>query len=147
MKRFKNGKLIWIIGAVGLIAVIGVVLYSHLAYLAPPRGYTPQEIDAMGIEPVNINTASAEELNELSGVSEKQAQSIVAYREEHGAFTSAEEIMQVEGVGKKTYERIAPYITVSLICDQSFSCVYNIIIVSRSDNVLTFGVPLVILII
>ena len=31
MKRFKNGKLIWIIGAVGLIAVIGVVLYSHLA--------------------------------------------------------------------------------------------------------------------
>ncbi|MBQ3284943.1 MAG: helix-hairpin-helix domain-containing protein [Ruminococcus sp.] len=113
MKRFKNGKLIWIIGAVGLIAVIGVVLFSHLAYQAPPRGYTPQEIDAMEIEPVNINTASAEELNELSGVSEKQAQSIVAYREEHGAFTSAEEIMQVEGVGKKTYERIAPYITVS----------------------------------
>ena len=110
MKRFKNGKLIWIIGAVGLIAVIGVVLYSHLAYLAPPRGYTPQEIDAMGIEPVNINTA--EELSALSGITDKQARNIVAFREEHGDFTSIEEIMRVEGVGKKAYEKIAPYITV-----------------------------------
>lgn len=111
MKHFKNGKLIIIIGAVGLIAVIAVVLISHFTYVSPPRGYTPQEIDAMGIKPININTASAEELGSLTGVTDKQAQSIVAYREEHGAFTSTKELMQVEGVGKKTYERIAPYIT------------------------------------
>lgn len=112
MKHFKNGKLILIIGAVGLIAVIGTVLFSHFAYLAPMRGYTPQEIEEMGIEPVNINTASAEEIGALSGVSKTQAQSIVAYREEHDAFSSTEEIIEVGGVGKKTYEKIAPYITV-----------------------------------
>lgn len=111
MKRFKNGKLIWIIGAVGLIAVIGVVLISHFAYMEEPHGYTPQEIEAMGIEPVNINTATAEELCGLSAISEAQAQSIVEYREEHGSFASVEEIMNVKGIGKKTYEKIAPFIT------------------------------------
>lgn len=111
MKRFKNGKLILIIAAVGLVAVIGVVLVSHLAYLAPPRGYTPQEIAEMEIEPVNINTVTAEELGELAILSETQIQNLIAYREEHGAFTSVDEIMNVKGIGRKTYEKIAPYIT------------------------------------
>ena len=112
MKHFKNGKLIWIIGAVGLIAVIAVVLYSHFSYLAPPHGYTPQQIAEMDIKPVNINTATAEELDALEILSEKQLKSIIAYREEQGGFDSVDEIMQVDGVGRKTYEKLAPFITV-----------------------------------
>ena len=112
MKLFKNGKLILIIGLIGLIAVIGVVLYSHIAYLAPPHSYTSQEIAEMGIEPININTASAEELGELPGLTQTQIQNIIAYREENEGFGSIEEITQVEGIGRKTYEKLAPFITV-----------------------------------
>lgn len=50
--------------------------------------------------PVDINRAGAHELaTELTGVGESRARAIVAYREAHGAFTSADELTNVKGVG------------------------------------------------
>ena len=43
---------------------------------------------------VNLNTADAETLKTLSGIGDSKAQAILAYREEHGGFSSIEEIMQ-----------------------------------------------------
>jgi competence protein ComEA len=55
---------------------------------------------------VNINTASAEELSEhMTGVGETRAQAIVAYREQHGAFTQVEDLLAVDGIGERTLER------------------------------------------
>ncbi|MCD8333570.1 MAG: helix-hairpin-helix domain-containing protein [Clostridiales bacterium] len=61
---------------------------------------------------VNINTASVSELTALSGIGDAKAAAIVAYREEHGAFQSAEEIMQVSGIAQATYDRIKDEITI-----------------------------------
>lgn len=110
MKLFKNGTIILIVGVIGLLAVIGVIWYDHYEYLKSPESDTPQEIAEMKIEPININTASADELSSLPGLSEKQAQSIVDYREKNGSFASAEDVMKVKGIGKKAYQRIALYI-------------------------------------
>ena len=55
---------------------------------------------------VNINTASVEELCVLPGVGESRAADIVAYRNQHGAFETKEEIMQVSGIKKGLYEKI-----------------------------------------
>lgn len=52
---------------------------------------------------VNINTASAKELEQLAGVGPKYAKAIVDYRKKHGKFKKAEDIMKVKGIGKKTY--------------------------------------------
>lgn len=111
MKFIKNGTMILIIGVIGLFAVIGTVFYSYYDYLKPPESNTPQEIAAMEIEPIDINTATAEELCALPGLSKKQAQSIVDYRDENGAFEAAEDIIDVKGIGKKAYQKIALYIT------------------------------------
>ncbi|MCV6638924.1 helix-hairpin-helix domain-containing protein [Candidatus Albibeggiatoa sp. nov. NOAA] len=55
---------------------------------------------------VNINTAGAAELKEvLSGVGEKKSQAIVDYRNTHGVFNSAYDLMLVNGIGKKTVEK------------------------------------------
>lgn len=55
----------------------------------------------------NINTASVEEIAEnLSGIGEKKAQAIVDFREKHGAFHKAEDIMQVKGIGKGIFKKI-----------------------------------------
>lgn len=62
--------------------------------------------------PMNINTASAEELALLPGIGEVLAGRIVAYREEHGAFVSIEELMDVKGIGEKRFEAIRDKITV-----------------------------------
>ena len=56
--------------------------------------------------PVNINTASASEIAEaLNGIGMNKAQAIVEYREAHGAFSRADEIVFVRGIGNATYER------------------------------------------
>jgi len=53
-------------------------------------------------ESVNINTADADTLAiALNGVGEAKAMAIVAYRSEHGAFRSADELAQVKGIGQR----------------------------------------------
>ena len=61
---------------------------------------------------ININTATSEELQTLSGIGEAKAAAIIAYREEHGAFGDISEIMNVSGIGGKIFESIRENITV-----------------------------------
>jgi len=57
--------------------------------------------------PVNVNTADAKTLSEaLSGIGMKKAEAIVKYREEKGAFKTAEDLAGVSGIGDKTVEKI-----------------------------------------
>ena len=53
---------------------------------------------------VNINTASVEELAQLDRVGTQYAQRIVAYREANGPFASPQDILNVKGIGPKTWE-------------------------------------------
>ena len=62
---------------------------------------------------VNLNRAGIEELVRLPGVGEIVAQRIVSYREENGAFKATEELMNVRGIGEKTYLKLEPYLMVS----------------------------------
>ena len=61
---------------------------------------------------LNINTATAKELTRLSGIGEKKAAEIVAYREENGGFSDIAELMRVSGIGEKTFAEIKDEITV-----------------------------------
>jgi competence protein ComEA len=61
---------------------------------------------------VNINTAGAGELETLPGIGPVLAQRIIDYREQHGPFVKPEDLMDVSGIGPKTYESIAPHVTV-----------------------------------
>ena len=60
---------------------------------------------------ININTASADELKTLSGIGDVTAEKIIEYRSKK-AFKSKEDIMSVDGIGSKTYEKIKDRITV-----------------------------------
>ena len=60
---------------------------------------------------VNINTASADELKTLTGIGDVTAEKIIEYRSST-AFKSKEDIMSVDGIGSKTYEKIKDDITV-----------------------------------
>ena len=57
-------------------------------------------------QPIDINTATAEQLAEfLTGVGEAKAKAIVQYREEHGAFKHPDELVNVRGIGLATVDR------------------------------------------
>ncbi len=61
---------------------------------------------------VNINSADADTLQQLPGIGPVTAEKIIAYRQENGAFDSVENIMDVDGIGDKTYQKIKEHITV-----------------------------------
>ena len=62
---------------------------------------------------VDLNRAGIEELVRLPGVGKIVAERIVNYRNENGAFEAPEELMNVRGIGEKTYLKLKPYVTVS----------------------------------
>ena len=72
-----------------------------------------QEEDPLLDDRVDINRAGKEELMTLTGVGETRAQAILAYRETHGSFSSVEELMQVEGIKEKTYEKLKDQIRIN----------------------------------
>jgi competence protein ComEA len=61
---------------------------------------------------VNINTASAQELSLLPRVGVKVAQRIIDYRTEHGKFAKTADLMQVKGIGDKSFQNLSAYLTV-----------------------------------
>lgn len=111
MKRF-GVILVWTMAAVLLIAV-GVTAVSDRFALTP---LTVEMLTTTAPEPVsftvNLNTATAEELQQLEGVGEVLSGRIIAYREKHGDFRSIEDLLDVQGVGKTRLEKWRPYLTV-----------------------------------
>jgi len=80
--------------------------------LVSPREAVDRDVPVPQEAKININTASAEELQTLSGIGEVLAGRIIAYREEVGDFLYVTEIMQVSGIGEVMFERIKGYIYV-----------------------------------
>ena len=62
---------------------------------------------------VNLNTASATDLEGLPGIGAKTAARIVEYRQKNGLFKKVEELMNVRGVGEKAFLKLKPQITVA----------------------------------
>ena len=96
------------------------VLLDQQRVYVPGKSYAPTPLPVSGGEAVpemvsliDLNTASASELEALPNVGPSTAQSIIEYRDMYGPFASIEEIMNVTGIGPATSERIRDLIAVS----------------------------------
>ena len=72
----------------------------------------PREEIAPDFPPVDLNTATAEELDTLPGIGESLARRIIAYREANGPFGSIEEIMEESGIGEAKFAELEDRVTV-----------------------------------
>lgn len=61
---------------------------------------------------VNLNTADVSQLQTISGIGPKKAADIISYRDSHGGFKDVAELKEVHGIGDKTFETLAPQLTV-----------------------------------
>jgi competence protein ComEA len=89
------------------------VLAMPLAVLAAPHQAPQGEADAARVAAVNLNTATAAQLEALPGIGAKTAQRILDYRQKSGGFKKIEELMNVKGIGEKNFLKLKPHITVS----------------------------------
>ena len=96
-------------GEGAMIAAVLLTLFALSCFLwwsRQPRAQIAAPVHTVSLEElrragtINVNTASASELEELPGIGPVLAEAIVAYREEHGPFASAEELLGVYGIGE-----------------------------------------------
>ena len=72
-----------------------------------------KEVATAEQQPININTATAEQLTTIKGIGEKRAQAIIAFREQNGPFKSVEDLSSVKGISKKFIEKNRNQLTIS----------------------------------
>ena len=77
---------------------------------------------------VNLNKASEAELQTLTGVGPAKATAIIEYRDQNGGFKKVEEIMEISGIGEKTFEKFKDQITVRKIRDCTLKKFYKLMI-------------------
>ncbi len=88
--------------------IVKVYVYNDSDAVVAVEG--AQTEDRSGL--VDINTAGRDELMGLTGIGATRAEAIIAYRDEHGSFSSAEDSKNVSGIGESIFEKIKDKITV-----------------------------------
>jgi comEA protein len=84
---------------------VALVLTSGLLARAQAKKHPPAE-------PLDLNTATAEELQQLPGVGPAMAKAIVDFRQKSGPFRRVEELLAIRGITKQRLEKIRPYVKI-----------------------------------
>ena len=108
--RLPQGELwLWAICMCGLLGFLGVHLVRQhwLSKRMIDIEHAPQRQADFR---VNLNTTAWPELTVLPGISETYARRIVEYRDQNGAFHDLEDLAKVRGIGRKTLNRIRPFV-------------------------------------
>ena len=90
--------------------IIALALITAVISSAAPSA---QAADSAAVQKlVDINTASQAELESIPGIGPSKAQAVISFRSRH-PFKKVEDIMRVKGIGRKTFLKLKPYLTVS----------------------------------
>lgn len=98
---------------VGNVLVICAMLLAFaVAPLAAQAAGDKAKPAAAAQAPINVNQATAKQLESLPGVGKVTAESIIAYRTQKGPFASVDDLGNVKGIGPKTLEKLRPLVAV-----------------------------------
>ena len=121
-QRFPTGTLARYRPQVAVSVLVVILLSGGAFYASRVSERAPQVVYSFSLEEVeagtgdslriDINTADAEELDELPEVGPATAETIVEYRQNNGMFRSVDELEEIPGIGPATLEKIEPFATV-----------------------------------
>nr|WP_239493336.1 helix-hairpin-helix domain-containing protein [Luteitalea sp. TBR-22]BCS33309.1 hypothetical protein TBR22_A25360 [Luteitalea sp. TBR-22] len=89
-----------------------LALVALFAPVAPAAARAQETRAAAPAQVVNVNTATAAQFEALPGIGPSMAQRIVSYREKNGPFKKLEDLMNVQGIGEKSFLKLRPYLSV-----------------------------------
>ena len=109
---------------IGIALLVAAAIMIYVALSSPRVFYTQQTVTTTAAAteqqaetttvtyPLNINTATVDELVTIWGIGEGIARSIVMYRTEHGPYKSLDELKKIRGINDRVLSDISPYLTV-----------------------------------
>ena len=106
----KEEKLVLLVLA--FVLFLGSVIHLALKKFPEAKDIVNLTQSAKLYPKLDVNTASAEELEGLPYIGPFTAEQIVSYRQEHGPFTSLEEIKRVKGIKAKNFEKFSKYLKI-----------------------------------
>jgi competence ComEA-like helix-hairpin-helix protein len=87
------------VGAIGALALIFGLEFAGFAKELPEK-------------PINLNTATLAQLEELPGIGPAKARAILEFREKSGPFEHVTDLLALPGIGRKRFDRLRPYVFV-----------------------------------
>jgi len=114
MKKIANLRTSLVVAALAALGMLAPGFVTSAADAQARRSAPVTSVDTPAAPEgvVNIQTATAEELQRLPGVGPSKAAAIIAFRE-RTAFRRVEDILRVRGIGRATFRRLRPYLSVS----------------------------------
>ncbi len=95
-----------------LNALACLALVAMLGAAAPTAALAAAKSDNGDTAPVDLNSATREQLMQVKGIGPALADRIVEFRKEHGPFRRVEDILKVRGVGEKSLAKLRPFLKV-----------------------------------
>jgi competence protein ComEA len=102
-----------------IVAMAAIPVAAAAQQAAPPaksaaaKPAKPAKATGSSTAVVNINTATQAQLESLPGLGAKAAERILEYRQKNGQFKKVEDLMNVKGIGEKSFLRLKPRLTVT----------------------------------
>ena len=96
-----------------VLAIAAAPLAAQTAAANPAAKSGRSAAKAVPGAPINLNTATEAQLTGLPGIGPKAAQRILEYRQKNGSFKKIEDLMNVKGIGEKSFLKLKPLITVT----------------------------------
>jgi competence protein ComEA len=94
-----------------VLVILGLGVAAPAGQEAPRRNAPATKASASA--PVNLNTATSAQLETLPGIGKSTAARILEYREKSGGFKKIEDLMNVRGIGEKSFLKLKPLVTVA----------------------------------
>jgi len=102
-----------------VLAICGAILTASPGYTSTTPHAASPATQAASTPAINLNAATIDQLETLPGIGRKTAERIIEYRTKNGGFKRIEDLMNVKGIGEKSFLKLKPLIAVPLKTDKA----------------------------